>query len=117
MYNYNKENEKKAIAEGFDFNTLTKEAKPYVEIIHEVAKGMREGDEFVFDFMASVDREKHQAHNALCSAVERTEAELKKQGFDPVYEGLVDGKVANRVEAARFVMTFMGYGEDAEYAQ
>ena len=107
---------------GYDTASYEAACRDYATIVHERAIGFRRygmnGDAIqAFQCLSSREHEKHAAHNRVISAIEINEAELRRLGLAPFYQGqLINGFVASRQEAGKFAMEICGYAADAEFA-
>lgn len=117
MKYWNGDNEWKAKKAGFNVTAYENACHDYAQIVHEIAKLYRSFDDSCMNYQLLVDREKHAAHNKVIAAIERNEAELRRLGLAPIFQGkLKNGFVVSRQEAGKFAMEFCGYGADAEFA-
>ena len=119
---WNGDAEWRAKRAGFSVEEYESDCRDYANIVHERAIEFRRygriGDTTqAFQCLSAREHEKHAAHNRVISAIERNEAELRRLGLDPIYQGqLVNGFVASRQEAGKFAMEICGYAADAEFA-
>lgn len=106
---------------GYPVEKYEEACREYAEIVHSIAKEWRRcvtiGNGNPFDYQMSVDKQKHAAHDRVVFAIKENEAELRRLGLAPIYQGeLVNGKPQNRQEAGKFAMEICGYFADAEFA-
>ncbi len=117
MKYYNQTAEQSARKAGYDVASYEKACMDYAQIMHEIAKLYRSFDDSCMSYQLLIDREKHAAHNRVVSAIETNEAELRRLGLAPIFQGkLENGFVVSRQEAGKFAMEFCGYAADAEFA-
>lgn len=111
---YNKESERLLESKGVNTFTYLRAFKPYVEALAMRRDAIRNGDESLFRYVFSIpfDREKHEAHNAVCKGVEQLNAKCIELGYQPIFSG----DLHNRQEVGRFACEFSGEAELAQFA-
>lgn len=102
---------------GYDVASYETACRDYALIVHDIACMYRRFDDDTMNYQMIIDKQKHAAHNRVVSAIERNEAELRRLGLAPIFQGkLENGFVVSMQEAGKFAMEFCGYVADAEFA-
>lgn len=106
--------EKRLEQAGIKLSHYERTCKEYVDILDMRREAMRSGDfdMFHYAFSASVDKQKHIAHNRCCETVSLLNAKCVELGCDPIFAG----DIHNRQQVGQFACLFSGEPELAMFA-